>query len=62
MSHYVNGELHKTMINILLKLWTAFEIILFLEWRRKQKAQEQEEEDLCNSPTQAPPKNTSDTP
>ena len=50
------------MINILLKLWTAFEIVLFLEWRRKQKAQEQEEEDLCNSPTQAPPKNPSDTP
>ena len=60
MNHYVNGEQHKLMLNILLKIWTAIEIIIFLEWRRKQK--EKEEETPCDSPTQELQKNTSDTP
>jgi len=48
------------MINILLKIWTAIEIIIFLEWRRKQKEKEEQEE--CDLPTQDPLKNTSNTP
>ena len=40
------------MINILLKIWTAIEIIIFLEWRRKQKEKEEQEE--CDLPTQDP--------
>ena len=62
MNPYVNGEQHKLMLNILLKIWTAIEIIIFLEWRRKQKEKEKEEETPCDSPTQELQKNTSDTP
>ena len=43
------------MVNFLLKIWTFLEILTFLKRRREQK-----EQDECNTPTQDPPKNTSD--
>lgn len=48
------------MLNILIKIWTVIEIVMFLEWRRQQK--EKQEEQTCDVCTQETQKNTSDTP
>ena len=59
MHLYVNGDSHNSMLNIILKIWTFLEILMFLERRQKQNEQETEP---CNQPTDDPQKNNSDTP
>ena len=47
----------KTMLSFLLKIWTALELLLFLKKQRENQKEEQ-----CNSSTQEPQQNLSDTP
>jgi hypothetical protein len=60
MHLYVNGDFHNSMLNIILKIWTFLEILSFLE--KKRPAKEKKEQEECDSPTQDPQKNTTDTP